>query len=449
MASLVVKNVRVRVIALLAVTGLAAASHADVKPGDVVTAKNAQQVRGLIPDELVPFTIENFPDLDMKIVATESYTPHSKYVEATVKYACQAKLGPKGELLNYTAGQPFPYSEWAKAATEHKCDLTADDPQIAVKLAWNFNFRWQAGGTHMPHTGQSFWRGKGDNTWKIAQGEYRRTYFSHRADLLPETTELVPGTNLEFAEYNETVAPFDIRGQRFLVYRYKNAVEKDDDIWAYIPSMRRVRRLASSERADSLFGTDFTFEDLYLFSGHVWEHDWKFEGDPTVLAPMDSRRTCFPRNVPGWKPDEIARLGDDAQFLECKWGPYSALPFVGETWQKRTAVRLEQRPKRANHPYSRRLLWYDKETFSPLMAISWDRDGKPFRVSWYVGRWSENTGIASDRGTRVNHMAASMVANVRDHLSNLFLFYTANAKRYGADESLRYFDTTRLKAEGR
>jgi hypothetical protein len=181
----------------------------------------------------------------------------------------------------------------------------------------------------------------------------------------------------------------------------------------------------------------------------VWEHDWKFEGDPTVLAPMDSRRTCFPRNVPGWKPDEIARLGDDAQFLECKWGPYSALPFVGETWQKRTAVRLEQRPKRANHPYSRRLLWYDKETFSPLMAISWDRDGKPFRVSWYVGRWSENTGIASDRGTRVNHMAASMVANVRDHLSNLFLFYTANAKRYGADESLRYFDTTRLKAEGR
>jgi hypothetical protein len=436
-------------LAPLALLASAGASSADVKPGDTVTAANAQQVRGLVPDELAPFTIENFPDLEMKIVATEEYPPHPKYVEATVKYACQASLGPKGELVSYTAGQPFPYSEWAKAATGHKCDLTPDDPQIGAKLAWNFNFRWQAGGTHMPHTGQSYWRGKGDNTWKIAQGEYRRTYFSHRADLLPETTDLVPGTNLEFAEYNETATPFDMRGQRFLVYRYQNALQKADDAWAYIPSLRRVRRIAPTERADSLFGTDFTFEDLYLFSGLVWEHDWEFKGDATVLAAMDSQRTCFPRNVPAWNPDKIAELGSDAQFFACKWGPYRALPFEGETWQRRTAVKLEQRPKSPSHPYSRRLLWYDKETFSPLMAIAFDRKGKPFRVSWYVGRWSENTGIDADKGTFVNHMAASMVVNVRDHLSNLFLFYTANARRFGAAESLKYFDTTRLKTEGR
>lgn len=422
---------------------------ADVKPGDVVTAANAEQVRGLVPEELAPFTIENFPELQMKIVATEDYAVHPKYVEATVKFACQASLGPKGELVNFTAGQPFPYSEWAKAATGHRCDLTSDDPQFGAKLAWNFNFRWQAGGTHMPHTGQSFWRGKGDNTWKIAQGEYRRTYFSHRADLLPETTELVPGTNLEFAEYNETVDPFDMRGQRFLVYRYRNAIEKDDDIWAYVPALRRVRRIASNERADSLFGSDFTFEDIYLFSGLVWEHDWSFEGEPTVLAPMDSQRTCFPRNVAGWKPDRISQLGDDEQFFACKFGPYRALPFVDESWQKRTTVKLLQTPKRAEHPYSRRLLWYDKETFSPLMAIAFDREGQPFRVNWYIGRYSENSDIEGDAGTFVNHMAASIVVNVRDRLSNLFLFYTANARPIGAEESIKYFDTTRLKAEGR
>src|SRR5262245_38464178 len=275
---------------LLLLLAASASSAGDVKPGDVIHAGNVAQVRGLVPDELVPFTIENFPELEMKIVATESYTPATKYVEATVKYACQAKLGPKGELLDYTAGQPFPFSEWAKAATDHKCDLTSDDPQIAQKLAWNFEYRWQAGGTHMPHTGQSYWRGKGDNTWKIAQGEYRRTYFSHRADLLPQTTDLVAGTDLEYAEYNETASPFDMRGQRFLVYRYKNALERDDDAWAYIPSLRRVRRISSGERADSLFGTDFTFEDLYLFSGHVWDHDWKYDGDPTVLARSEERR---------------------------------------------------------------------------------------------------------------------------------------------------------------
>jgi hypothetical protein len=318
-----------------------------------------------------------------------------------------------------------------------------------MKLAWNFNFRWQAGGTHMPHTGQTFWRAKGDNTWKIAQGTYRRTYFSHRADLLPETTDLVPGTDLEFAEYNETATPYDLRGQRFLVYRYRNSLEKDDDVWAYIPSLRRVRRIPANERADSLFGSDYTFEDLYLFSGHPWDHDWQFHGDRIVLAPMDTHRNCFPLNIPGWSADKITQLGDDDQFFACKWGPYRALPFVGETWQKREAIELEQTPKSPTHPYSRRLVWYDKETFSPLMAIAYDRAGKAFRVSWYVGRWSENTGIPGDKGAFVNHMAASMVANVRDQVSNLFLFYTANARRFGPAESLEYFDTTRLKTEGR
>ena len=433
----------------LVLVGAASPALAEPKPGDVITAANAQEARGLIPDELAPYTIDHFPELEMHVVATESYTPAAKYVEATVKYACQAKLGPKGELENYTAGQPFPFSEWAKAATEHKCDLTPDDPQVGAKLAWNFNYRWQAGGTHMPHTGQSYWRGKGDNTWKIAQGEYRRTYFSHRADLLPQTTDLVPGTDLEYAEYNETASPFDMRGQRFLVYRYKNALEHDDDAWAYIPSLRRVKRISPAERADSLFGTDFTFEDLYIFSGHVWEHDWTYEGDHTVLAPMDSQRKCFPLNVPNWNAKAISQLGDDAEFNACKWGPYRALPFVGETWQKRTALKLVQTPKNPSHPYSRRLLWYDKETFSPLMSLSFDRDGKAFRLTWYVGRWSENTGIPGDRGKRVNHMAASMVANVRDQLSNLFLFYTANAQTFSGPESLKYFDTTRLKTEGR
>ena len=443
------RTASVVLLGLAAALAIARVSHADVKAGDVITAANVRAVQGLIPDELVQYTVQNFPELEMKIVATESFTPDVKYVDATVRYACQAKIGPRGELLNYVAGQPFPFSEWAKAATEHRCDLTADDPQIGLKLAWDFNYRWQAGGTHMPHTGQSYWRAKGDNTWKIAQGEYRRTYFSHRADLLPKTTDLVPNTDLEYAEYNETAAPFDIRGQRFLVYRYKNALERDDDAWAYIPQLRRVRRISATERSDSMFGTDFTFEDLYLFSGHLWEHDWKYEGDQTVLAAMDSKRKCFPLNVPGWNANRIAELGSDAQFLECKWGPYRALPFVGETWQKRVAVKLEQVPKSPSHPYSRRVLWYDKETFSPLMGLSWDREGKPFRLTWYVGRWSEHTGIPGDRGKRVNHMVASMVVNVRDQLSNLFLFYSANVQTFGAAESLKYFDTTRLKIEGR
>jgi len=424
---------------------LAAAVQADVAPGDVITAENVERVRELVPEEIRPFTIDGFPALEMKIVEPQAYPVHPKYLEATAKYACQAQIGPKRELQSHVAGEPFPYSEWAKQATKHACDLSPDDPDAGLKIAWNFDQRWNGGGVHQPHWGQSFWRAKGDNTWKIAQGEYRRTYFSARADLLPETTELVPGTDLFFAEYSETYDPFDLRGNKFLIFRYRDSHLREDDAWMYVPTLRRVRRISASQKADSVLGTDFTFEDFFLFSGYVWDQDWKLLGDTELVAVMDSTRECFPRNVPGWKPVEFGTLGSQEQFDACSFGPYRALPFVGETWQKRTAVKLEQRPRRAGHPYSRRVLWLDKETFSPLMAISYDADGKPFRLMWDVGRWSENTGLPGDEGRFVNHHAASMVVNLRDGVSNLFQFFTASARAFGAAESKAYFDTTRLK----
>ncbi len=414
-------------------------------PGQTVTASNADKLDGLVPEELAPFTIRDFPELEMKIVETQSYPVHPKYREATEKFACQAKVGPKRELADHVAGEPFPYSEWAKAATKHACDLSPADPDAGLKLAWNFDQRWNGGGVDMPHWGQSFWRSKGDNTWKIAQGQYRRTYFSYRADLLPETTELVPGTDVFFAEYSEMLHPFDLRGNSFLIYRYRNSHEREDDAWAYVPTLRRVKRISAQQKADSVLGTDFTYEDFFLFSGYVWDHDWKLLGETEVLAPMNTKRECFPLNMPGWKPDAFGELGSDEQFNACAFGPYRALPFIGEEWQRRTAIKLEQRPRRQGHPYSRRIIWLDKETYSPLMAISYDQEGKPFRIGWYVGKWSESSGVPGDRGRFVNHHAASMVVNLRDGVSNLFLFYSANSRPIGHGPTKSYFDTTRLK----
>ena len=187
---------RRRTVSLAATVLFAAAAEiavADVKPGDVVTAANKEKVHGLIPDEIYAYAVEGFPDLEMKIVEHQDYPVNPKYVEATVKFACQAQVDADGKLTHYTAGQPFPFSEWAKEATGHKCDLTPDDPQFALKLAWNVNYRWQGGsGFNIPHWGFANMRNYGRETWRISQGEYRRTYFSARADLLPETTELEP-----------------------------------------------------------------------------------------------------------------------------------------------------------------------------------------------------------------------------------------------------------------
>lgn len=415
------------------------------EPGQTVTAANADQLGDLVPAELKPYTIENFDALEMKIVETQSYPVHPKYREATKEHACQVKIGPKRELVGFVAGEPFPFSEWAKEATGHACDLSVDDPDVGLKLAHDFDQRWNGGGVDMPHWGQSFWRAKGDNTWKIAQGQYRRTYFGYRADLLPETTDLIPGTEVFFAEYSEIFHPFDLRGNSFLIYRYKNSHEREDDAWAYVPTLRRVKRISAQQKADSVIGTDFTYEDFYLFSGYVWDHDWKLLGVTELLAPMNSHRECFPLNMADWKSEEFGELGTDEQFNSCRFAPYRALPYIGEEWQKRSVIKLEQRPRRQGHPYSRRILWIDKETFSPLMAISYDQEGKPFRLGFYIGKWSETSGVPGDQGRFVNHHAASMVVNLRDGVSNLFLFYNASSRPIGPGPTKSYFDTTRLK----
>jgi hypothetical protein len=430
---------------------LAGLAQADVAPGDTVTAANKEKVKGLVPDELYPFVIDGFDDLEMKIVAAQKYPPHPKYVEATVKYACQASIDSKGMIQNYTAGQPFPYSEWAKEATNHACDLKESDPQFSLKLAWNVNYRWQGGsGLNLPHWGTSNMRNRGKEMWRLSQGEYRRTYFSHRADLLPGGHQLEEGTEVEWAEFFDVKTPFDLRGTMFLLYRY--ITDKEDDTWAYIPALRRVRRIAATQKSDSLLGTEFTLEDFYIFSGYVWDHQWEFMGESTKLAALNSPRTCFPSIM---SPDEATRetgmteLGNEEQWYHCSFGPYGALAFDGESYQKRTAVQLDDVPRQKGHPYSRKKIWYDKETLMPMYSIMYDRAGKPYRIINSIFKWSEDSPTPANKGKFVNNYAHILIVNVQNENSHTIQFDNANAAVFSIADSKKYYDTTKLKRRGR
>ncbi|MGH9885382.1 MAG: DUF1329 domain-containing protein [bacterium] len=428
-------------------------ASADVAAGTKITSANAGDVRGLIPDELMPYLVEGYPDLAMTIADSGKYVPNEKYVKATVDGACQAKLDANGFLTNFTAGQPFPYSEWAKDATGHKCDLTPDDPQFALKLAWNVNYRWQGGsGLNLPHWGFSNMRNQGKEVWRIAQGEYRRTYFSHRADLLPATSKLEASTDVEWAEFFDVKTPFDLRGTMFLLYRY-DVESKEDDTWAYIPALRRVRRIAATQKSDSLLGTEFTLEDFYIFAGYVWDHQWEFKGESTKLGVINSKRECFPSVIPGATTDSgavnMVRLGTDEEWFHCKLGPYNAFPFAGETFEKRAAFQLDDIPKQKGHPYSRKMIWYDKETMMPFYSIMYDRAGKPYRMIASVFKWSEDSPVPVNHGRKVNNYSLIMVANVQNGNSHAGQFDNANAMEFDAAASRKYYDTTRLKTLGR
>lgn len=66
-------------------------------------------------------------------------------------------------------------------------------------------------------------------------------------------------------EDNESImfflSPADVKNTGFLTYDYSDD-EKDDDQWLYLPALRKSKRIASSNKASSFMGSDFTYADM-------------------------------------------------------------------------------------------------------------------------------------------------------------------------------------------
>ena len=119
------------------VNGLSAA-QADLKPGDTIGPENWQKVKGMVGENLLNRIKQGY---SFSIKQGRSIGFPTEYNAATARYFTGIKLGPNGELLNYVAGLPFP-------------DVRSNDPQVGLKMAWNFYWRWigddyrTGGGTH-------------------------------------------------------------------------------------------------------------------------------------------------------------------------------------------------------------------------------------------------------------------------------------------------------------
>ena len=55
------------------------------------------------------------------------------------------------------------------------------------------------------------------------------------------------------------LAPADVKGTGFLTFDYR---EQDDDKWLYLPALRKIRRIVSSENAKSFMGSEFSYADM-------------------------------------------------------------------------------------------------------------------------------------------------------------------------------------------
>jgi outer membrane lipoprotein-sorting protein len=103
-------------------------------------------------------------------------------------------------------------------------------------------------------------------------------------------------------------SPKDVRGTAFLNYTHKI---DDDDQWLYLPALKRVKRISSSNKSGSFMGSEFAYEDI---SGqevekytYIWLRDEIYENMDCFVVeryPVDKKNSGYSRQIAWLDKDE-------------------------------------------------------------------------------------------------------------------------------------------------
>ena len=80
------------------------------------------------------------------------------------------------------------------------------------------------------------------------------------------------------------VAPHDVVGVVTPEGVYLDP-QRWNSLWSFVPALKRVRRLTAANGSDSLFGSNLSHDDPYLFSGKVQYFSWKLISAQSVTQP--------------------------------------------------------------------------------------------------------------------------------------------------------------------
>lgn len=313
------------------------AAEADLKPGDTIGPNNWQRIQGMVGENFLN-RVKSGHTLQIK--PPKTYRHLKEYTEATEKHSAKVRLGANGELIGYVAGQPFP-----------KFELS--DPQIGQKLAWNFFWRW---------LGDDYKTGGAVKGGKIIRSAIEKDGAERRADLVsyflfPRTRynsdprPAIPGyEHIDYMQLRIDSYPRDAAGTTTLEIRYSDP-NRADDLYIYIPSIRRIRRATTTQRCQTLAPSEFNLDDINSFNGKITDFTYKFLGEKKMLANLSQEHFPFHR----------------------KQGDY--LP-LDEKWEVVDTYVLEITPKDANYCYPRKLLHLNKVTYDTHWTLIWDKRGE-------------------------------------------------------------------------
>lgn len=294
---------------------------------------------------------------EFEIVPTKQKYWSMPIIEATKKYQGTAKLDKEGYFLpeTYEGGYPFP---------------TPEGEFMAQKLIYNTK-------VHYLHWGMNqklYVRVKGYN--KARNVDYDGYTYTEGARLLGRVFVPPYGAIDERAkqkgewrlEFGVITAPRDVYGTGFL-YLYSLRADLLDQVLIYLPSLRRYRKMSTTDTQDPIMGLDQIYDDNY--------------GLAQKLSPKH-----FPYTY---------EVVGEREFLV----PYAGGTeyITSETFEMKN-MKMERRPcyivqlnqQDSNYVYGRRVYYIDKELLTIAFVENYNQKQALYRTSVFLNHFYPDMG---------------------------------------------------------
>lgn len=137
--------------------------------------------------------------------------------------------------------------------------------------------------------------------------------------------------------------PRDVKGTAFLIHSFK---DKADNQWIYLPALKRVKRISSSNRSGSFMGSEFAYEDMT--PQEVEKYSYKFIGEQpcgewtcTIVEQVPTDKKSGYRRQLFWRDKEELRIVK-VEYFDRKDVHFKTLDlddfqqYLGEYWRAGT-----------------------------------------------------------------------------------------------------------------
>jgi hypothetical protein len=426
-------------------TILSAPVLAELKPGDILDSSNCREARDMLPD----YVTEKFCDGRYKAEIIEVKDDAFQY-SAKFKAGSEANAGKyyvtDDGYMYETATKTWPRFWYGFPFPQ----IDENDPKAVNKIMYNHQVaRFQVDDVYWFLSIK--WATPSGFDRLVEVGAYATWYIGRHSGPIenPDVTYL---KDLIFG-----VAPYDVVGVSTLEFWYTDP-EKWQSVWAFVPTIRRVRRLTAANSGEGTFGSIIARDDVYGWGGKIQYMNWKMVGQQDMLVPISPTGIekamvpgePAPKKLPGnpnmlkdrgqLPPGMVARItwNDEDRVLV----GYETPGWTGSAWAptklklaKRRCWVVEATPKDPYYPYGRRVIYIDKTAYWAYWTTLYDRAGE----YWKTILWLDKLAYTPGRNMTTRHPFWGLGEDVRQNRAS---FFDVQSKGYFTEYSLGFPDST-------